>query len=175
MRTTAVSRTLALLISAALIFAFGASSLLAQEAFRVAGKWTTTQVKFDTTAVGDAGGHYLSVSRFAGLNASVGSTKFMDGAQVVNVAFSDLINGIGLQRGYAMLTEGGNIVSCKWEGHVTTVMGKDGPIVSFEGTFTWSRGTGQYAGVQGTGTYRGHATSETTYDMEWSGEYTIAK
>ena len=55
-------------------------------------------------------------------------------------------------------------------------MTKEGkPNITFKGTFTWTKGMGKYAGIQGTGTYSGYFTSETDLVADWKGEYIIGK
>jgi hypothetical protein len=167
--------TLALVLSAALICILCAGISLAQEKIKAAGTMTMTEAKADTMLVGNTEGHALALMRETGTNAATGETKFMDGAQAVNVSTSDLVKGNGPFNGYLMLTLGENSVFCKWKGKVTTVMGKDGPQTSFAGTFNWTGGTGQYAKITGEGTFKGHYTSPTAYTVDWSGEYTLGE
>ena len=59
----------------------------------------------------------------------------------------------------------------RWQGKVTTTLGPDQkPITRFEGTWSKLKGTGQYEGVTGAGSYRGRMTSPTDYTVEWNGE-----
>jgi hypothetical protein len=49
---------------------------------------------------------------------------------------------------------------------------RDGtPITSFKGRMWWIKATGKFENMQGEGTYKGWFTSETSYVVEWEGEY----
>jgi hypothetical protein len=165
--------TLALALSAALICILCAGISLAQEKIKAAGTMTMTDAKADTMLVGNTEGHFLSLMRSTGTNAATGENKIMDGAQAVNVSTSDLVKGSGPHNGYLILTLGENSVIIKWKGKVTTAEGKDGPQSSFAGTFNWTGGTGQFAKIKGSGTFKGHYTSPTAYTADWSGEYSL--
>jgi len=164
-----------LLLSVGLLLTLGTAPSLAQEKLKVAGTLSMTEVRMDTMAIGNVEGHFLALMRSTGTNAATGGTKFMDGAQAVNSSASDLVNGNGMHHGYLILTQGANSVFCKWSGNVTTVQGTEGPRTTFEGTFTWIGGTGEYAKIGGSGTYRGHYTSKIAYTAEWAGEYSVGK
>jgi hypothetical protein len=100
----------------------------------------------------------------------------MDGAQVFNVSFADLVKGTGPHQGYIEFSQQNDKTYAKWEGKVTTTLSAGNtPIITFEGTFSWIKGTGRFENIQGNGTYSGQFTSKTTYSSEWTGEYTIKK
>jgi len=164
-----------LFVSVVLVFAVGAMPAVAQEGTKVAGKMTTSQTILDTMAIGDVEGHLLSLLEYEGTNVSTGTHKFMDGAQVVNMGFSDLLKGSGPHQGYVKFFQNADVVFAKWEGRVTTVSGKEGPVITFEGTFSWIKGAGQFEGIGGSGTYRGQFISKTTYTCDWESEYFIKK
>ena len=98
-------------------------------------------------------------------------------AVFVSYSVSDVINGNGTQRGYTVTTnKDGDKSFSKSQGKVTTVMSDKGiPLVSFEGTWEFTGGTGKWAGIQGKGTYKGKFIGPGifTYDME--GESSIKK
>lgn len=167
--------SMALFISVALVFAIGVMPATAQQKIKVAGKMTMTQTKRDTTAIGDMENHFLSLNEYEGTNVSTGENEFLDGAKVVNASFADLVKGNGPHQGYVELSQKGEAVVAKWEGRVTTVSGKDGLIITFEGTISWINGTDQFENIQGNGTYKGQFTSKTTYTCDWEGEYSIGK
>ena len=124
--------------------------------------------------VGDTEEHAMVLGHSEGTNTSTGENVFMDGAQIVNLSFSDLVKGNGPHQGYVEFTKGEDAVFAKWQGTVTTMMSDEGtPMMSFEGTFTYIGGMGQYMGIKGSGTYKGYFTSETEYMTEWEGEYAI--
>jgi len=168
--------TLALALSAALIFILCAGISLAEDEIKAAGTMTMTEARQDTMIVGNTEGHNLSLLRSTGTNAATGETKFMDGAQAVNVSFSDLVKGKGPHSGYLILVQNETSVFIKWKGTVTTVQRKEPPpLTSFAGTFNWTGGTGQYAKIKGKGTFKGHFTSPTAYTADWSGEYSLGE
>lgn len=162
-----------ILLSGVLLLAVCTTTALAQEKMMVSGKMTMTFAKQDTVTVGGDGSHYLAIQRSVGTNASAGEHTFMDGAKAVNVSFADLTQGSGPHQGYATFSHDEGTVATQWKGQVTTAAEKDAPVISFEGTFTWKHGTGKFANISGTGTYKGHYTSPTTYEAEWMGEYSI--
>lgn len=165
----------AILLSGALVLAVCTTSALAQQKMKVSGKMTMTIAKHDSVTVEPTRNHYLLLSRSVGTNASTGEHKFMDGAKAVNASFADLAQGNGPEQGYAIFSQDGSSITCQWEGRVTTAPGKDAPVISFEGTFTWTHGTGQFANIRGAGTFKGHYTSQTTYEADWMGEYLLGK
>ena len=175
MRLLTSKRAMTLFVSVALVFAIAVMPATAQEKTKIAGKFTSTQTKLDTIAIGDTEGHVFSLSEYEGTNVSTGEHKFMDGAQIANVSFSDLIKGNGPHQGYVKFSQKADATFAKWEGKVTTVSGKDAPIITFEGTFSWTKGTGQFENIQGGGTYKGQFTSKTAYTCDWEGEYFIKK
>jgi hypothetical protein len=142
---------------------------------KAAGTMTMTEARRDTMTVGNAEGHGVSLLRSTGTNAATSEMKLMDGAQVVHVGFSDLVNGNGPHNGYTILTMNGNSVFVEWKGTVTTVPGEKEPLTSFAGTYVWIGGAGEYAKISGSGTYKGHFTSKTAYTAEWTGEYSLGK
>ena len=166
---------MSLFISVALIFALAVTTL-AQEKTKIAGKITVTYTKQEKIDVGDTEGHIFPMAESEGTNVSTGKNEFMDGAQVANMSFGDLVKGNGPQQGYIKFTKNGDTTFAKWESKVTTTLSDEGtPIITFEGTFSYIKGTGQLENIQGSGTYKGKFTSETTYEWEWEGEYFIKK
>jgi hypothetical protein len=151
------------------------TQVITQPKIKAAGTQTMTVATRDTMAVGNLEGHVLALMRSTGTNAATGTTKFLDGAQLVTTSFSDLVKGNGPHHGYSTIVQGENSIFTEWKGTVTTVPGEKEPLMSFAGTFTWTNGTGEYAKISGSGTYKGHFTSPTAYTVEWSGEYSLGK
>ncbi len=148
----------------------------AQEMTKIAGKMQATYVEHQPMEVEDTEGHTMVLGRSEGTNASTGEHVFMDGAHVVNVSFSDLVKGNGPHQGHVTFAKDGDAVYAEWQGTVTTMMSDEGtPMISFEGTFTYTGGKGQYMHIKGSGMYKGQFTSETTYVTEWKGEYSVKK
>jgi hypothetical protein len=167
---------MALFISLALTFALSTTTSLAQQKTKVAGKMTLAYTKQETMNIEDTAGHNMSLGQSDGTNISVGTHKFMDSAQVVNISFGDLAQGNGPHQGYVKFAKQADTTFAKWQGKVTTTLSPEGsPITTFEGTFAWMKGIGQFANIQGSGTYKGKFVSQTTYTVEWEGEYSIKK
>ena len=169
-------RRVVVLVGFALIVALLAVPSLAGEKHKVSGKMTMDYPEQERIEVGDTKDHALTFGTANGTNECTGEHAFMDGAQVVNMAFGDLVQGSGSHQGYVKLSLGDDAVFCKWEGAVITTVPEEGaPIMSFEGTYSYIKGTGQYENIQGRGTYKGAFTSKTQYVAEWEGEYFIAE
>jgi hypothetical protein len=100
----------------------------------------------------------------------IGGVSF-DGAKVKVFRQSDLVNGSGVIRGYAV-----------WEAKTGEKLylifgytvppypvGKD--FASFEGTFQWLGGTGSLAHVVGKGTMEGEISKKGEVRYRWAGSY----
>ncbi|KPL18334.1 MAG: hypothetical protein AMJ92_08570 [candidate division Zixibacteria bacterium SM23_81] len=159
-----------------LIVAFVVAPATAGKKHEVAGKMTMAQTIREAIDVGDAKEHVLSLAKWEGTNESAGENKFMDGAQVVNMSFGDLVQGNGPHQGYVKLMLGEDAVFCNWEGMVASTVPEEGaPIMAFEGTYSYIKGTGQFENIKGGGTYKGQFTSKTELTTEWKGKYSIEK
>jgi hypothetical protein len=151
-----------------------ATTSVAQDMMKIAGKMEAAYVRQEPMVVGDTDEHTMVLGKSEGTNASTGEHMFMDGAQIVNMSFADVVKGNGPHQGYVRFAEGEDAAYAKWHGTITTTMSDDGtPMMSFEGAFTYIGGMGQYTGIKGAGTYTGHFTSETEYVVEWEGEYSV--
>jgi hypothetical protein len=172
-----VSGRLAILaVSIFLICGLAITGSMEKGEMKSSGKMTMAQTALETMEVGDVEGHTLLFSQSEGTNASTEEGGLLDGAKVVNMSFSDLVKGTGTNQGYCLVTAEDGSAYTKWDATTTTVMSSEGPpMVSFEGEFTWIMGTGAFEGIQGTGVFKGVWTSETTYEFEWKGAYSIGK
>jgi len=176
MQTLAFKRAIVLSIGLFLISALSLATLVGQQKTKVAGKMTAAYTKQEIIDVGDTEGHIISLSESEGTNVGTGKPEFMENAQVINLSTVDLVKGTGPQHGYIKFVKKGDTCFAKWEGKVTTTLSTDStPITTFEGTFSWIKGTGQLANIQGSGTYKGKYISKTIYTVEWEGEYSITK
>lgn len=157
-----------------LIAAIAATPSSAQEKIKIAGKMTLTQPGGQATEIGDMPGHQLIFGQERGMNLSTGEHKFLDSAEAVNMNFSDLTQGRGPQQGYLRISSGADTVFIKWQGEVTSTLSPEKtPIISYQGVWFYTRGTGQFHNIQGKGTYKGKFISETEHLVEWEGEYLI--
>jgi hypothetical protein len=119
MRTVRMKRWLAAIVCLSLIIALVVATAMAQKKHEIAGKMTMVYPTQERLEVGDTEGHVLSFGVAEGTNECISKYKFMDGAQAVNMAYSDLVQGNGPHQGYLKLTLGEDAVFFKWEGMVT--------------------------------------------------------
>lgn len=83
---------------------------------------------------------------------------------------ADLTNGNGTEHGYFTNEHtNGDRSSGSWEGKVTT---RDSQV-SFEGTWKYTSGTGQFSGITGNGKFKGHMTSPTQTEVSFEGSYQL--
>lgn len=130
---------------------------------------TNERIIFD---VADIEGHKAFVKKDGGTNKSSGDSAFLNDAKLVNFAFSDLVNGNGQHQGYTIVEKDGDTAVTKMQGKTETKMLDGNPVSTFEGTFSWTKGTGIFKKLEGSsGVYKGRFTSETTYDINWEGEF----
>lgn len=173
MRMLITKRWMAAFMSLALIVVLVAPSL-AGEKHKIAGKMTMVYEERKTVEVGDTEEHVLSFGVAEGTNECTSEHTFMNGAQVMNMSFGDLVQGDGPHQGYVKLILKDDAVFCRWRGRVATTVPEEGaPIVSFEGRYSYIKGTGRFENIKGSGTYKGAFTSKTEYTVEWEGEYFI--
>ena len=139
------------------------------------GKQTNAYTKVERINVGDVDGHMVSLLVSEGVMSTSGDA-LMDGAQVASITSSDLINYNGPFHGYSKLTKKGNSAVCKFEGKLTTILSTEGtPVMTFEATYFWTKGTGQLENIKGGGTLKGRFLTSIIYTVEWEGEYWIEK
>ena len=174
MRIFTSKRLMVLFISIALIFGLCVSSLMAQQKFKIAGKMTAAYTVREAVEVGDTEGHSLYLLKSEGFNESTGEHKFMDGAETVWFGIADYIKGNGSHTVYTKMYSNDNVVYSKAEGKTTTTLSPEGkPVTTFEGSLTFTQGTGKYKNIQGSGTYKGKLVSSVIIVNEWEGEYFI--
>lgn len=138
---------------------------------KIAGTFTMRYVTQEKLSIPDGAGHVLLLTDARGTNRNSGPGDFMAGAQVAIREILDLAQGNGSSQGYVTLWQGADSTVVKINGKVTTTMSPDGsPRTTFTGSWTEVRGTGQYAGIQGGGTYRGAFSSPTDFTVDWTGQ-----
>jgi hypothetical protein len=145
--------------------------------FKVAGKQTNAYTRQERLTVGDIEGHLLSIIEAEGVNVSTGETDYMNGAQVINIVTSDLVNFNGPIQGYTITKKKSDSVFGKFDGKITTTLAADGTPVAVieEVNMNWVHGTGQFKNIRGTATAKGRYISKNIYVVEWAGEYWIEK
>lgn len=163
-----------LAICLALFAAFFIITGQAEAQMKIAGKLMMAYAKIDSLSVGDAAGHLMTFGESKGTNTSSGENDFMNGAESVNLAYSDLTMGTGPHQGYVVFKNGDDMTVAKWQGMVNTTMSDEGvPNTTFTGTYEYIKGTGMYQGISGKGTYKGQFNSKTEYVVDWEGQYSL--
>lgn len=176
MRKLTFKKLIGLFISLVLIFTLVVTTSIAQQKIKVAGKQTFANTKLDTINIGDTEGHMITLSEFEGFNVSTGEEKFMDGALVVGMTFSDYVMRNGPLQSYGNFSLNGDVIFWKTQGNTATTISPEGkPVTTLEGSWTFIKGAGKYENIQGSGTYKGKPMSRTIFILDWEGEYFIKK
>jgi len=163
-------RLMLLLISLTAIFALGLTSSLAQERTKIAGKRYGVSTKTEVIKLDDTEGHILTLSESKGVDVATG-------AQFVSSAFGDYVKGNGPHWGYSKAIDpDGSVTFSTFKMQATTTLSPEGkPITTFEGTWSFTKGTGKFENVQGGGTFKGKIIGPGIYMYDWEGEYSIKK
>jgi hypothetical protein len=173
MRFISSLSTAALSVLVVLLLAPGAS---AQMGTAVSGTITATYTQMDTMMVSEADMHMMNMGISEGTNKCTSENMFMDGAKGTNMSFMDLKQGNGSHQGYVKFEMESGTATAKWSGMVTTTMSAEGaPMTSFEGTYKYVSGTGEFENMQGEGTYKGSFTGTDSYTVDWKGTYIIGE
>ncbi len=163
-------RSRLLLITLASIIALGVTSASAQDKIKVKFKKFVVITKYERTEVGDTEGHFLMQYEAKDISS--------DGRFITyKKAQSDYIKGTGPHSGYNKVVDrdGGTYFS-KFEGMTTTKKSPEGkPIKTIKGTYTYTKGTEKYVGIQGGGTYNGIVIGKGIISIDVEGEYFIKK
>jgi len=89
----------------------------------------------------------------------------------------DLTKGVGTYQGYMHTTfPDGSTQTTKFEGKTTTTatgVGLVTGIARSEGTWTYTKGTGKFEGIQGRGTLKTYTLGPGQYYVDIEGEYTL--
>jgi hypothetical protein len=121
--------------------------------------------------VGDQPGHMLGVEQVkcTWSKMEIGGSAAKDSLTTILV---DSHGNKAKSRGYDIGTmASGDKAFVRFQGDVTL---KDGAVVSDEGKWSFTGGTGKLKGLKGGGTYKGKGTPEAeTFEIE--GEYTLPK
>jgi hypothetical protein len=174
MQTKNLRKTIVQLVIFWLILTLGVATVEAQQKYQIAGKQTLAFTKQERSMVGDVEGHMLSLVEVEGVNLSTGTIEFFNGAQVINLITSDLVNFSGPVQGYSISKKGDDTFYAKFDGKIITTISSDGtPLTTIEATMTWIKGTGKYQNIKGGGTAKGRYIASTIYTLEWEGEYWI--
>jgi hypothetical protein len=121
--------------------------------------------------VGDHPGHMLMIGKGTCTWAAPLEIAGMKSTAYSGAGVLDLDGAKGQDRGYAVITmDNGDKAYARYQ---DTGTGPPGGNVTFEGTWSFTGGTGKLKGLKGKGTYKGSsvANGETTDQIE--GEYTL--
>lgn len=141
------------------------------QAVKVAGTFQMAYSDRQTAEVPDVPAHMLALTVARGSNHSTGASDFMSGARVTIAELVDLVQGNGTNEGYVLQSKGADSVFARINGRVTTTLSPQGsPSTTVRGDWTFTKGTGQYEGIQGRGTFEAAFTSENEFTVHWQGE-----
>ena len=143
MRTKLRFTTLAI----AVLVVFGALPLAGAETAK--GRSVYHFSKIERIEVGDVPGHMIGVAEHRGLM----SHDTGEVATHIGRLTFDYTNGNGPFQGYNLITfEDGSTKIFKAQGKTTA---QASGVSTFEATYTYIKGTGQFEGIQGTGSFTG--------------------
>jgi hypothetical protein len=118
--------------------------------------------------VPDQSGHDLVLGEVVGTQKSADPN--WNNASLTYAATTDLIDGKGTQRGYFLNTRAdGDRDWGTFEGRVTTVNG----LLTVEGTYQETGGTGKFKGITGNGTFKTRMTSPRDVEATYQGTYQL--
>ncbi len=119
--------------------------------------------------VPDQTGHDLSLAEVVGTQKSADAN--WNNASLTYAGITDLIDGKGTQRGYFLNTRAdGDRDWGTFEGRVTTANG----LLTVEGTYQETGGTGKFKGISGNGTFKTRMTSPRDVEATYQGTYQLA-
>jgi hypothetical protein len=161
-------RLMLMLISFALIFAFGVMTSVAQETVKLKDKRYLFITKMEVMKIDDTEGHIMQITETKGVDVGSGNVSF-------SRSFWDVAKGNGTVQGYTTVMDPDvvNVRFLKTQGKVTTTLSPAGkPITTMEGTFSHIKGTGKWEGFQGDGTWKLKMIGEGISVMDWECEVT---
>ena len=120
-------------------------------------------------SLSDQPDHSLSVAEVSGTQSS--SDPKWNNVSITYWGTTDMQGTQGTQRGYFLNNHGSaGQDRGSFEGNVSVVAGE----VVVEGTWQYSGGAGEFAGITGSGTFKTKLTSPTTVEGSWQGTYALA-
>lgn len=174
MKTFSISRWNIFVMMSLFILLLGVSAASAQNTMKAGGKNMYVYLDRPTFEFDDAEGHTIYISKWEGLNRSTGEVEFLDDAVVKFLSYGDYIKGNGPFWGYIKMMKDGETVYSEFKGEAKTSLSEEGkPMMHLSGTIKMIRGTGQYKGIRGSGTFNNEMVSDRMMIGEWKGEYTI--
>ena len=120
-------------------------------------------------SLNDQANHSLGVAEISGTQSS--SDPKWNNSTITYWATTDMQGTHGTQRGYFMNDHGSaGQDHGTFEGSVSFVAGQ----VEVEGQWQYAGGTGNFAGITGSGTFKTRLTSPTAVEGNWQGTYELA-
>ncbi|HUK25941.1 MAG TPA: hypothetical protein VLV49_15270 [Terriglobales bacterium] len=133
----------------------------------VSGSFSGRVTSQSSVSLPDTPNHDLSLMRVEGVQKC--SDPNWNNAPITYWGSADLVAGNGMQRGYFVNEhEDGGRDFGSFEGQVSVSRG------AFEGTWTYTGGTGRFQGITGQGTFKAKLTSPTEVENTWEGSYQLA-
>ncbi len=122
-----------------------------------------------TFSLNDVPNHQFNLAEITGTQKS--SDEKWNDATITYWGIADLTSGRGAQHGYWVNEHaGGDRDFGTFEGEIGTA----GNEATLAGKFTFTGGTGKFAGITGGGTYKGRMPSPLEVEMKWEGAYQLA-
>ena len=120
-------------------------------------------------SLNDVPNHSLGIAEVAGTQSS--SDPRWNNSAITYWGTTDMEGTQGTQRGYFLNDHGpAGQDRGTFEGKVSVVSGD----VVVEGTWQYTGGAGDFAGITGNGTFKTKLTSPTTVEASWQGAYQLA-
>ncbi len=133
------------------------------------GRFTGRSTMQTVFSLHDTTDHEMSLMEVRALQSS--SDENWNDAKLTYWGAADVFEGCGQQRGYFVEDHPNGDRTCgTFEGQMDSTKGQP----TIEGTFTYTTGTGKFAGISGSGTFKGRMTSPTEVEMSWEGSYQLA-
>ena len=132
------------------------------------GQLKGTNVAQTFVSCNDTPGHQLMLR--AGTAQQSCSDPLFNNTRHSSCSSADMKNGKGHEHGYFVNEHAnGDREGGEYEGTVT--MKNETPF--FEGTWKYTHGTGQFAGISGHGKFKGHMTSPSEVEVSFEGSYEL--
>ena len=164
-------RSMLILVTLALIIAFGVTTASAQDKVKVKFRAYAVTTKMERFEVGDTEGHFVTLSESKGVTSDGKFTRYF-------TSRSDLIKGNGTLSGYGKYVDlkDGDYYFSKYQGPATATKSPEGKLkITFKGTYIFIKGTGKFENIQGGGTYKGGFLGKGIIFVDVEGEYVIKK
>jgi hypothetical protein len=153
------------------VLAFCATQSLAQEKVKVKFRAFAVVTEMEKFEVGDTEGHYIGILQNKGVTSDGKFVRYF-------TTRSDLIKGNGTLSGYGKYVEvkDGDAYFVKFDGSVSTTKSPEGKLkITFNGPYSYAKGTGKYENIQGGGTFSGGYIGKGIMSVDVEGEYFIKK